>query len=78
MLSYSPPASGRPGTSRMPSELVGVAGFEPAASSSRSQVSDHSGSRILPLTSSSLSAAVHWCVVPAVGIVTQLVTRSAQ
>ena len=41
MLSYSPgysaPAVSRFGDSRMPSELVGVAGFEPAASSSRRQ-----------------------------------------
>jgi len=35
MLSYSPPAKDRSGASRMSSELVGVAGFEPAASSSR-------------------------------------------
>ncbi len=37
MLSYSPPAKDRSGASRMSSELVGVAGFEPAASSSRTK-----------------------------------------
>ncbi len=34
MFSYSPSTIGRSGASSMPSELVGVAGFEPAASSS--------------------------------------------
>jgi hypothetical protein len=34
-LSYSAPAQSRAHVGRMPSELVGVAGFEPAASSSR-------------------------------------------
>jgi len=37
MLSYSAPAESRAHIGYMPSELVGVAGFEPAASSSRSQ-----------------------------------------
>ena len=36
-LSYSAPAVHRPGGNHMPSELVGVAGFEPAASSSRTK-----------------------------------------
>jgi len=36
-LSYSAPETRRRGSDYMPSELVGVAGFEPAASSSRSQ-----------------------------------------
>ncbi len=37
MLSYSAPAESRIHLDRMPSELVGVAGFEPAASSSRTK-----------------------------------------
>jgi hypothetical protein len=37
MLRYSPRAVGRSDGPRMPSELVGVAGFEPAASSSRTK-----------------------------------------
>ena len=57
--------------------LVGVAGFEPAASSSRSQVSVRSGSRILLLTLCALSTTVRRCVTLAVGIVTQLVTPAA-
>src|SRR6516162_9338256 len=36
-FSYSPPAESRSGGDQMPSELVGVAGFEPAASSSRTK-----------------------------------------
>src|SRR5271169_927956 len=36
-LSYSAPAENRAHVGRMPSELVGVAGFEPAASSSRTK-----------------------------------------
>ena len=37
VLSYSPPSVSRLGGNHMPSELVGVAGFEPAASSSRTK-----------------------------------------
>jgi hypothetical protein len=37
MLSYSALAESRTRLGRMPSELVGVAGFEPAASSSRTK-----------------------------------------
>ena len=37
MLSYSAPASSGSGLSHISSELVGVAGFEPAASSSRTK-----------------------------------------
>ena len=36
-LSYSAPSSVYSSVSHMPSELVGVAGFEPAASSSRTK-----------------------------------------
>ena len=36
-VGYSPPAESRPDMSQMLSELVGVAGFEPAASSSRTK-----------------------------------------
>jgi hypothetical protein len=37
MLSYPPSAVSRSGADHVPSELVGVAGFEPAASSSRTK-----------------------------------------
>jgi hypothetical protein len=37
-VSYSPSTVIRSTESHMPSELVGVAGFEPAVSSSRSQI----------------------------------------
>jgi hypothetical protein len=37
VLSHSPLAVSRCGGDQMPSELVGVAGFEPAASSSRTK-----------------------------------------
>jgi hypothetical protein len=59
----------------MPSELVGVAGFEPAASSSRSQVAIPVSRVAVSLTWERLSVSVRWRPPLAVAIVTQLVTR---
>jgi hypothetical protein len=58
MLSYSAPAISRSLLGRMPSELVGVAGFEPAASSSRRQSATLIASASTPSTSWSLSTGV--------------------
>jgi hypothetical protein len=58
------------------SELVGVAGFEPAASSSRSQVAQRLINALLCLTWGRASVDVRWRPQPSVVIVTQLVTRS--
>ena len=49
MLSYSEDQEGHPRLLRMASELVGVAGFEPAASSSRTKEGQQAGSLILGL-----------------------------
>jgi hypothetical protein len=50
-VSYSPSAVIRSTESHMPSELVGVAGFEPAVSSSRSQI---------PAGTTSFAACLAW------------------
>jgi hypothetical protein len=60
----------------MPSELVGVAGFEPAASSSRSQVLTGTASAAARLAWDRPSVDVRWRPPSAVAIVTHLVTRS--
>jgi hypothetical protein len=59
----------------MASELVGVAGFEPAASSSRSQVAVAAASAAAYLNWKLSSAGVRWCPLLARGVVTHLVTR---
>ena len=65
----------RPGDSRMPSELVGVAGFEPAASSSRSHVAVPTASIAARLTRERPSASVRWRPPLVAAIVTHLVTQ---
>ena len=59
----------------MPSELVGVAGFEPAASSSRSQVQTRSASAAARLAWDRSSVGVRWRPPLSVAIVTHFVTR---
>ena len=54
-----------------------MAGFEPAASSSRSQVGKRAASTPAHLTCEQPSITVRWCPSPAAGVVTQLVTRLA-
>jgi hypothetical protein len=65
--------------SETPSELVklrvGVAGFEPAASSSRSQSVASAGATSICLTWDEASAVVRWRPALALAIVTQLGTR---
>jgi len=58
--------------------LVGVAGFEPAASSSRSQVRIPTASTVACLTLERLSVSVRWCPPLPVAVVTHLVTRPAR
>jgi len=60
----------------MPSELVGVAGFEPAASSSRSQVAERATSAAARVPCSRPSMCVRWRPQLSVAIVTHFVTRS--
>ena len=60
----------------MPSELVGVAGFEPAASSSRSQVAVRAASAVARVACGRPSVGVRWRPPLSVAIVTQFVTRS--
>src|SRR5690348_747408 len=60
----------------MPSELVGVAGFEPAASSSRSQVQACATSGLGRVACDRPSVGVRWRSPLAVAIVTHFVTRS--
>ena len=76
MLSYSPPAISRLFLGRMPSELVGVAGFEPAASSSRSQVQVPTPSAAACLAWDRSSMGVRWRPPLSVAIVTHFVTQS--
>ena len=76
MLGCSALAIRRSGGDHMPSKLVGVAGFEPAASSSRSQVAVPTASGAACLTWERPSVSVRWCPLLAVVIVTHLVTRS--
>ena len=59
----------------MLSELVGVAGFEPAASSSRSQRAMRAARAAARLAWEATSADVHWRPLLSVVIVTQLVTH---
>ncbi len=59
----------------MPSDQVGVAGFEPAASSSRSQVAVWTASAASCLTWERSSVSVRWRPPLALAIVTHLVTR---
>jgi hypothetical protein len=59
----------------MACELVGVAGFEPAASSSRSQVAVSTASAASYLTWERSSVSVRWRPLLALAIVTHLVTR---
>jgi hypothetical protein len=75
MLSYSPSALSRFCDDHMPSEPVGVAGFEPAASSSRSQVPIRTASAAACLTWEALSVDVRWRPRLSAVIVTHLVTR---
>ena len=63
---------------QLASELVRVAGFEPAASSSRSQVRASPACGVGRLTLAQPSAGVHRHTLAASGIVTQLVTRLIQ
>ena len=56
--------------------VVGVAGFEPAASSSRSQVAARTASIAACLTSERPSMGVRWCLPREPVIVTHSVTRS--
>ena len=58
-----------------PLTCVGVAGFEPAASSSRSQVAMPTASDAACLTWELPSVSVRWRPLLAVAIVTHLVTR---
>ena len=75
MLSYSPLAVSRCGGNQMPSELVGVAGFEPAASSSRSQVEARTASAEARVACGGPSVDARWRPPLAVAIVTHFVTR---
>ena len=75
MVSYAAPAICRSGGSRIPSELVGVAGFEPAASSSRSQVQTRSASAAARLAWDRPSVGVRWRPLQSMAIVTHFVTR---
>ena len=59
----------------MAAELVGVPGFEPAASSSRSQVPVRATSAAACLTWEAPSVDVRWRPLLSVAIVTHLVTR---
>jgi hypothetical protein len=59
-----------------PLTWVGVAGFEPAASSSRRQVAVPTASGAACSTWESPSVNVRWCPLLAMAIVTHLVTRS--
>jgi len=63
-------------SSQMPSELVGVVGFEPVASSSRSQVQTRTASAAARLTWDRPSVSAPWRPPLSVAIVTHLVTRS--
>jgi hypothetical protein len=62
----------------MPSELVGVAGFEPAASSSRTQVQTWTASAAASLAWHRSSVSVRWRSPLAVAVVTHLVTWSVR
>jgi hypothetical protein len=68
--------------SEIPSELVellvGVAGFEPAASSSRSQVPTRTARAATCLIWEAASMAVRWRPPPVMAIVTHLDTRSGR
>jgi hypothetical protein len=64
--------------SQMLYELVGVAGFEPAASSSRSQVASRAASTAACLTWERPSIDVRWRSPLTMAIVTHLVTRLGQ
>jgi hypothetical protein len=66
---------GRIPTRYTASELAGVAGFEPAASSSGSQIAVRAVSAAAYLTCERPSAGVRWCLPLSVAIVTHLVTR---
>jgi hypothetical protein len=78
MRSYSAREKGRPRRSQVTCDLVGVAEFEPAACSSRSQVGRRLNFESLPLTCSAPSAGVRRGPAAASGIVTQIVTRRGQ
>ena len=62
----------------MPSELVGVAGFEPAASSSRRQSDTRIASAGTVCTGWSLSAGVRQCPSKTGCVVTQFVTQGVR
>ena len=74
-LSYSPLAVSRCGGDQMPSELVGVAGFEPAASSSRSQVQTGATCGLARVACARPSVGVRRRPPSAVAIVTHFVTQ---
>jgi hypothetical protein len=73
---HSASATSGSGMRHMPSELVGVAGFEPAASSSRSQLAMRTTTASACLTWELPSIGVRWRPLLSVVIVTHLVTRS--
>jgi hypothetical protein len=75
MLGYSAVDVSRLGDGRMPSELVGVAGFEPAASSSRSQVAAQTACARAYLAWERPCVSVRWRPLVEMAIVTHLVTR---
>ena len=75
MLSYSAPAGSRSAVGYEPCDLVGVAVFEPAASSSRSQIAERNATAVVNLTSERPSVNVRQRPVMYVPVVTQLVTR---
>jgi hypothetical protein len=63
-------------TRNEPLTCVGVAGFEPAASSSRSQVTESVGSASAFLTCNASSISVPWRPSLATAVVTHLVTQA--